>query len=185
MTSTDRLLLTAPTGVDLDELHVLHADAGVWAHMPSGRHTTVARTEALLTRAQQGWEQYGLDLWVVRRHSAEEGRAPLVGMAGCSVRHDAVWNLYYRLAPDVWGRGYAQEVIAAAREAAGWVRPELPVTAYLLEHNEGSRRAAERAGLRLLWRGPDAGNPDPDAVRLVYADRELDAATLALIADRS
>jgi len=25
-----------------------------------------------------------------------------------------------------------------------------------------------------VWRGPDAGNPDPDAVRLVYADRPVD-----------
>jgi hypothetical protein len=25
----------------------------------------------------------------------------------------------------------------------------------------------------VLWRGPDVGNPDPDAVRLVYADRPL------------
>lgn len=29
-------------------------------------------------------------------------------------------------------------------------------------------------GLELVWRGPDAGNPHPDAVRLVYADRPLD-----------
>jgi hypothetical protein len=28
--------------------------------------------------------------------------------------------------------------------------------------------------LQLLWRGPDAGNPDPDALRLVYADRPID-----------
>jgi hypothetical protein len=27
--------------------------------------------------------------------------------------------------------------------------------------------------LSLVWRGPDAGNPDPDAVRLVYADRPI------------
>lgn len=58
------------------------------------------------------------------------------------------------------------------------MRADLPVTAYLLEHNVGSRRAAERAGLTLVWRGPDAGNPDPAAVRLVYADRDLDPATV-------
>jgi hypothetical protein len=49
------------------------------------------------------------------------------------------------------------------------------VTAFLLEHNVASRATAERAGLRLIWRGPDAGNPDPGAVRLIYADRPLDA----------
>ena len=44
--------------------------------------------------------------------------------------------------------------------------------AYLLEHNLASRRTAERLGMRLAWRGPDRPNPDPDAVRLVYVDRE-------------
>jgi hypothetical protein len=48
------------------------------------------------------------------------------------------------------------------------VEPPLPV------HNVESRGRAERSGLTLVWRGRDAGNPDPDAVRLVYADRPLD-----------
>ena len=56
------------------------------------------------------------------------------------------------------------------------MQPELPVAAYLLESNAGSKRAAERAGLHLVWRGVDVGNPDPSAVRLVYADRGLDDA---------
>jgi hypothetical protein len=51
--------------------------------------------------------------------------------------------------------------------------PELPITAYLLEGNERSSRTTELASLRLVWRGPDVGNPDPAAVRLLYADRHL------------
>jgi hypothetical protein len=51
----------------------------------------------------------------------------------------------------------------------------------LLEPNVQSRRRAERAGLGLVWRGPDAGNPDPSAVRLVYADRPLPDALLARV----
>lgn len=77
------------------------------------------------------------------------------------------------------GLGYAQEIAAAALERARHVAPDRPVVAHLLEHDAASRRTAERAGLRLRWRGPDGGNPDPDAVRLVHADRELDEATLA------
>lgn len=76
---------------------------------------------------------------------------------------------------------YAQEIIAAARAAAAQVHPKLPVTAYLLEHNVGSKRAAERAGLHLVWRGADAGNPDPSAVRLVYSDRALDDGMLNVL----
>ncbi len=57
--------------------------------------------------------------------------------------------------------------MTAAVAAAADIASDLPVVAYRLEHNTGSRRTAERAGLHLLWRGPDVGNPDPAAERLV------------------
>jgi len=170
-TLTDRLVLAAPTQADLPALHALHADPAVWEHLPSGRHTDVAMTRSMLDRAEAGWRAHGLDIWTVRRRDDPEG--VLVGVGGCSIRAGVAWNVYYRLARDAWGHGYAQELVAAGRAAAARLRPELPVVAYLLEHNEGSRRAAERAGFQLVWRGPDAGNPDPAAVRLVYADRPL------------
>ena len=73
-------------------------------------------------------------------------------------------------------------MVAASIDAAHAVDPDRPVIAYLVEHNERSRGRAERSGLSLVWRGPDAGNPDPDAVRLIYADRPLDDALLAQVA---
>ena len=63
--------------------------------------------------------------------------------------------------------------MTAALDAAHTVVPDRPVIAYLLEHNAESKGRAERSGLTLLRRGPDAGNPDSAAVRLVYADRPL------------
>jgi RimJ/RimL family protein N-acetyltransferase len=135
-----------------------------------------------MERYVTGWREHGLDVWVARQRSSD-GAGALVGMGGCSLRDDRAWNLYYRLEPHAQGRGYAQELITAARAAAAETRPELPVVAYLLEHNTGSRRAAERAGLELVWRGPDAGNPDRSAVRLVYADRQLNPETLAAFTD--
>ena len=92
------------------------------------------------------------------------------------------WNLYYRFDQQVLGRGYATEMGTAALEAARDVAPERPVLAYLVEHNVASRRTAERLGLRLVWRGPDADNPDPDAVRLVFLDREPDDVLVAALA---
>jgi RimJ/RimL family protein N-acetyltransferase len=93
----------------------------------------------------------------------------------------AWWNLYYRFTPPAWGLGLAAELVDAALDAARAVEPDRPVIAYLLEHNVESRGRAERAGLTQVWRGPDAGNPDPDAVRLVYADRPLPADLLARV----
>lgn len=172
---TERLVLTAPVPADLPELHALHADPRVYRHWPHGRHTSPEQTEQMVAGYTGSWTRYGLGAWVVR--AADDGR--LVGMGGCSVRGGVAWNLYYRLDPAEWGRGYAQEVVTAARAAAHDQRPDLAVLAYLLEVNEGSRRTAERAGLTRVWRGPDAGNPDPGAVRLVYADRAVGAEVLA------
>lgn len=58
------------------------------------------------------------------------------------------------------------------------IDPDLPVVAYLLEANAASAEVARRLGLELVDRAPDAGIPDPTAVRLVFADRELTAAQL-------
>jgi len=178
--NTARLTLTRPTCGDLDEVHQLYADPGVWEHFPSLRHTDRAQTEEHLRRQQRSWDADGLGSWIVRT-PAPDGPGEFIGVGGCNVRSGIAWNLGYRLARHAWGHRYAQEIIAAARAAAAQVHPKLPVTAYLLEHNVGSKRAAERAGLHLVWRGADAGNPDPSAVRLVYSDRALDDGMLNVL----
>jgi RimJ/RimL family protein N-acetyltransferase len=157
------------------DLFELHADARVWDHLPSGRHTEVLQTRELVNRYRAGWVANGLDVWVAR----DRATGVLVGMGGPSLRGGRAWNIYYRLVPASWGNGYAQEIVDAARTATAELGSDLPHVAYLLEHNEGSRRTAERAGLRLVWRGLDVGNPDPTAVRLVYADQPLENAALA------
>ena len=111
----------------------------------------------------------------------------MVGRGGCMVPDEALggrgwWNLYYRFDQRVLGRGYAVEMGRAALDAAHDVAPDRPVLAFLLEHNGASRRTAEKLGLRLVWRGPDDGNPDPDAVRLVFLDRDPDDVLIAEVA---
>lgn len=68
-----------------------------------------------------------------------------------------------------------------AVEAAHRLRPEIPVVAYLLEHNVASAHVATGVGLVLVHRCADTGNPDPTAIRLVFVDRELDEAELATV----
>ena len=94
------------------------------------------------------------------------------------MRRGAFWNLGYRLAVEAQGRGIARRAAAVAVGRARATDPDLPVVAYLLEHNRASARVAESCGLTLQHRAPDAGNPDPEAVRLVYADRVLSAEQL-------
>jgi RimJ/RimL family protein N-acetyltransferase len=180
-TTTARLRLDAVTYGDLERVHALHADPGVWRHFPSGRHTSPRQTAAFVRNMERDWARMGLGYWAVRRLGGPPD-GPLLGLAGCAVRHGSVWNLYYRFDPAAQGQGFAAETVAAAQAAAATVHPGLPVIASLLENNAGSKATAERAGLQLAWRGPDAErNPDPGAVRLIYADRKLDRNVLSTL----
>ena len=165
---TDRLVLDHVHESDIDQWHRIHADARVWTHFPSGRHTSRDATEEFVRTSIADWHVAGLGYWSIR----EEPDGPIIGCGGCRLVHDLDrWNLYYRFAPECQGRGYASEVARTAVTAANEVDPARPVVAYMLEHNTASWRVAERIGLIRIWVGPDEGNPDPEAVRFVYADR--------------
>lgn len=174
---TTRLALTRPTQDDAEQLYRIASDARVWGHFPSGRHTDILQTRAVIDVWLQSWNRVGLGSWVVHLRETFQ----VIGYGGCSLLADTVWNLGYRLAADEHGKGYATELAREAVRQAGLVRPELPVIAYLLEHNAASARVAEKLGFELVYRGPDAGNPDPKAVRLVYASRALTAEELAVV----
>jgi RimJ/RimL family protein N-acetyltransferase len=184
---TSRLRLDAVVPADLDELFALMSDAGTWAHLPSGRHTSPEQTTAGIEHSAGHWARDGLGYWTARlRDDASVpglGPGAVVGTGGCALRVGTTWwNLYYRFTPAAWGQGLAAELVPTAIECAHAVAPDRPVVAVLLEHNVESRGRAERAGLSLVWRGPDAGNPDPSAVRLVYADRAVSDDLLGRIA---
>lgn len=171
---TDRLTLHRPGDDDVDELFGLLSDPRVWEHFPALRHQRREQTEAAVARWQEQWHD-GLGTWVARHH--DDGT--LAGYGGCALLGGRVWNLGYRLAVDAQGRGLATELATRGVERALAHDADRPVVAYLLEHNTASAGVAERLGLVLRHRAPDAGNPDPGAVRLVYADRALDPAQLA------
>ena len=177
MTQRLGVRLERPTHADVGELHQIYSDPRVWTHYPSARFVSERQTERLIDLWIAGWEAESLSAWLVR----DEYTGDLLGHVGCSLRGAAFWNLGYRLAVGAHGRGIATAVATYAVEQAQLVRPEIPVAAYLLEHNLASARVAQKAGLSLRYRGPDAGNPDPEAVRLVFADRDLDADQLRAV----
>ncbi|WP_414171593.1 GNAT family N-acetyltransferase [Clavibacter tessellarius] len=166
---TARLDLHLPSPDDATEVHAILSDPAVWTHYPSLRVTDPAQTDRFLRTRIEAWERDGLGTWIVRQRDADA----VVGFGGCGIAHDSFWNLGYRFSPAVQGRGYATEMAARAIARARILRPELPVVAYLVAHNRASAAVAEKAGLSLVHRGPDPGNPDPDVMRLVYADRAL------------
>lgn len=180
-TTTDRLDLTAVTHEDLDDLYALHSDPRVWQHFPQGLHKDREQTARDVADYIEGWDRDGLAYWVARRR--DDGA--FVGIGGVRLTAGGrAWNTYYRLRPEQQGQGFATELAKAGHTAAAQVGPEIPVFAFLLEHNLASKATAERLGLSLVWRGPDSGNADPAAVRLIYADRPLSAETLRAMTAR-
>jgi RimJ/RimL family protein N-acetyltransferase len=184
---TDRLWLDEPVDDDAEALFAIHSDPASWRHFPSGRVSDPSAGATMVGASRRRFARDGLAYWSVR----DAGHGPVVGRGGCAVPDEALdadvtgrgwWNLYYRFDQQALGRGYATEMGTAALEAARDVAPERPVLAYLVEHNVASRRTAERLGLRLVWRGRDADNPDPDAVRLVFLDRAPDDVLVAALA---
>ncbi|MEA4943537.1 MAG: GNAT family N-acetyltransferase [Propionicimonas sp.] len=169
MTEVGDLRLDLLTLDDVAAVHRIYSDPRVWTHLPSGRHAEIGVTEQMIRARIAGWERDELSTWIVR----DRGTGEVLGCGGCEVRGGAFWNLGYRLAYEAHGRGIATWLAGQAIEQAHLVRPDLLVIAYLLEHNLASARVAEKVGLALRHRGPDAGNPDPTAIRLVYADRPL------------
>jgi len=174
---TPRLRLSRPTAADLDTLFTISADPRVWTHYPTLRHTAPEETASMMARWAESWENAGLGPWSIRVRETDE----LIGYGGCSLFGGEVWNLGYRLSADHHGNGYATELSFAAIDAVRAIDVDRPVIAFLVEHNRASARVAEKVGLELVYRAPDAGNPDPSVWRLIYADRPLTAAQLAAV----
>ena len=172
---TDRLNLSRPTSDDRDELFAICSDHRVWSHFPSLRHTDPAQTASMLDRWIKNWDSDGLGTWVAR----VKGQPSIIGYGGCGMLASTVWNLGYRFAADTHGRGYATELAREALRHAERAAPGIPVIAYLVEHNEASARVAQKLGMQLVHRGPDAGNPDTAAIRLVYSTQPLSDDELA------
>ncbi|MFF7991453.1 GNAT family N-acetyltransferase [Kitasatospora xanthocidica] len=145
--TTGRLTLRRPVEGDVDAVLAIHRDPAACAHNPSDALATGAEAEELYGRWDALWERNGYGYWTVREH----GAATVLGFCGVKPMELAglpVLNLFYRLAPAVWGRGLASESAAAVVAWAGAAVPDLPVIARVRPANLASQRVALRAGLR-------------------------------------
>lgn len=167
--ATARLALFRPTDDDTDEVFGLMSDPRVWEHFPSLRHTDRERTARTVEMWQRHWAEDGLGTWVARDPQSHG----LLACGGATLIGGALWSIGYRVVPEARGRGLATELARHALQRARDAEPLRPAIAYLVEHNLASAAVAAHLGFMLVDRGPDAGNPDPGAVRLVFADRAL------------
>lgn len=150
LTATPRLLLRAPRTADLASLLSLHADPAVGRFCacttPHGREATQAQLQSWLAH----WRTEGFGPWAISELSQPD---QIIGFGGVMRRsvsgHRGVY-LYYRFAPQVWGRGLAAEMGQRALALAFDDLHERAVLASVEPANMPTRKTLEHLGLRLM-----------------------------------
>ena len=166
VTVTERLCLLPCCLDDLRPLYKINADPRSWELDPAERHANEAVTRSWIERAAMRWQTDGLSYWTARLGATGE----VVGVGGAQRHVTGSWNVYYRLAPEMRGHGYATEIAQAGVEAAQLQDPDVPVIAWIMPHNVASLRVMERLGFvdYGAWDNPAGGG-----VHRVYADRPV------------
>jgi RimJ/RimL family protein N-acetyltransferase len=150
---TERLHLRPPTRADTSRVVALSTDPRVNRHSPTGP-PTVQQSRAAVREAIAAWHRDGIGHWLV------EYNARLVGVTGARpitlpgdplqgdlVQGNPYWNVYYRFAPETWGRGIASEAVRAALAAARDHLPGRPFVVRTRPTNEPAIQLAQAVGL--------------------------------------
>jgi RimJ/RimL family protein N-acetyltransferase len=140
--TTQRLSLHPVTMADLDEFLALHA--------VEDRPRSVEALTELLRDFCAVWAAGEHGYWRI----VFDGRtAGFGGVKPKTWRDRPVWNLYYRIRPELQGKGLATEMARKAISVAGELHPDWPVLVETRPDNVASIRLAEGLG---MTRHPDA-----------------------------
>jgi RimJ/RimL family protein N-acetyltransferase len=136
------VVLRRPTPDDAVALHTVEADPAVWQLSPDLRPTDLEQTRQRLAGVLEHWQEHGFGYWIVE----VDGR--VVGSGGIrtfDMQGEWMLNVYYRLAPEVQGRGIASSIVQAALDLARHVQPGVPLVVRTDPRNVAARRVAEKA----------------------------------------
>ena len=163
--STDRLHLRRPTREDHRAVYLVHSNPLTNLFNPHGPDDLVS-SERMLIDWISHWETYGYVYWAVSFKETLEQVIGFGGLARKKVGDRFGLNLYFRFAPDAWGKGLATEIATEALSFAFTVLGESEVLAKVRANNLPSRRVLERIGMSIVGECEDVPNAAPS---LIYA----------------
>ncbi len=149
---TARLWLRWPRAKDAPAIHRYSCKwevAQFTAHIP---HPYPAGSAERFIFAARARNSDGRDLTLVIE--PQEGRRDVVGAVSLEGRGLDRLALGYALSPEVWGRGYASEVVAAMVEAAFTLSRSVEINVDVRVENGASRRVLEKSGFLHVSTGP-------------------------------
>jgi RimJ/RimL family protein N-acetyltransferase len=144
---TERLVLRGWRDADEAAFGVINRDPRVMEYI--GAPLDSAGNSAFLARIRQHWQQHGFGLWAL----AAAGDDRLLGFVGLHIpRFDAPFmpcvEIGWRLAADVWGRGYAPEAARCVVDYARDVLQLREIVSFTVAHNQRSQRVMQKLGMQ-------------------------------------
>ena len=139
---TDRLVLRRPRSDDVAAMHAILRDPLAMRYWSTLPHSTVAETEAWVTKTIDGNNSGECDDFFVERDGL------LIGKAG-------LWNrneIGFLFSPAVWGKGYAREALQAVIDRAFRERGHEEIRAEADPRNERCLRLLASLGFREIGR---------------------------------
>jgi ribosomal-protein-alanine N-acetyltransferase len=152
---TDRLVLRPPVPEDAEALAPMYADPEVMRFLGNGRTLTRDETERSVERMISGWEADGFGLFTTVRREDDT----VLGRVGLILWNPETWEptraasegpkeleVGYTIGKPYWGRGYATEAAAAARDFALERLGAERLIALIIHGNDASENVARKLG---------------------------------------
>ncbi len=145
---TDRLVLREWQPADAPLMAAINTDPEVTRYL--NRPVDAAAVEAFYDVVTRHWQTHGFGPWVVEARDARGllGFAGLMHVPPFLAEAGPSPELGWRLAPSAWGRGFATEAAAAARDDAFARLGLSEIISIIHPENARSRRVAVKLGMR-------------------------------------
>jgi [ribosomal protein S5]-alanine N-acetyltransferase len=137
--TTERLVLRPVTAQDHAALLTLWTAPEVRRFLFDGAVLSPAEITGVIEDSARDFAAAGYGLWLIR----EGDGTGVVGAAGLRPLEDLGLEVFYSLAPDAWGRGFATE---AARAVVEYALGPLGLAEVLAEVDEGNAASAAVLG---------------------------------------